>query len=113
MKILETCTQRLKQNKENTLRIPSSIKEFSRINIIEGQTKYKKNLAKCKSKAETDEKLISRNEFCSLFVKEESMFFRTFQPRQGDGRVFKQLLVPNKLNKVLKLAHYSIWSLEG
>ena len=107
---VETRAQRLKQNKENVLHIPRSIKEFSRVDIIEGQIEDE-NLIRCKSRAETGEKVLSRNGSFSWFVKEKDMFYRKFQCRQDDGRVFKQLLVPNKLkNEILKLAHDSILS---
>lgn len=68
-------------------------------------------MSKCKSRAETREKNISKKGSCSWFVKERGIFYRKYQSNQDDGKVFKQLLVPTELkNDVLKLAHDSILS---
>ena len=106
-----TRAQRHRREKENPLHVTDRVREFSKVEITEGQL-HDASLEKCKLKAESGEVISTNMGTKSWHVKENELIYRFYQNIRKDTRIFKQLIVPKgqQTTAVLKLAHETILS---
>lgn len=106
---VQTRAQKEREGKVKTLKVVESIGDVGVDKVKEEQSKDE-SLGKCREKARLGEKHESKSGAISLFVVSRGLLFRHFQCKTVEnGKLFKQLCVPEPLRKqVMKLAHDSV-----
>ena len=107
---VETRAQKIKQKKQDTLKVPDSISEYTVSDLVSLQAEDS-SLAYIKDKAVSAEVKLAKNGSSVQYIQKKGLYYRQYKAAGNNGREYNQLIVPAKLRgDVLKIAHDGIMS---
>ena len=107
---VETRAQKIKQKKQDTLKVPDSISGYTVSDLVSLQAEDS-SLAYIKDKAVSAEVKLAKNGSSVQYIQKKGLYYRQYKAAGNNGREYNQLIVPAKLRgDVLKIAHDGIMS---